>query len=900
MQRLADYVLSAKGTYDGSGFDGGIAESQSRLGAFLDKAREVGQKVKSVLGDALVGIADGITSAIGGIGAGIAALAAAGGIGRALAIEQARYKLGQMGLDVESIMASALQAVKGTKFGLDAAATSATLLGTSGVEAGSSMTRALETAAGIATISGDRMEDIADIMAKVASNGKLTGEHLLSFSARGINALDALSKHLGIAQADVRELVTKGEIDFETFADAMHATFGTAAASANDTFQGAWDNVRAALSRMGLAFADPALDGLRRIFVALIPVIDSLSAALAPVGEAFSSFVEDAVPKAVGWLGRMGDMLDGLGEGGLANLSAGAKAAAAAIGILTVSSLGGLISQIPIVGGALGGLFGMLGKLATPVGTLVKSIAGIQGAIGPAIASMSGPMVAGLAAAAAGVVALAAAFVHLMVTDEDFRGTVMGLVGDIGTALSPCLDAAKALLGSLGEAFGAVEHVVRGVVPAVLGLVAAFAPLVSTIIAGIVPIASDAISALAGLAVALGDMLVPAIDAVTSLVSSAMPQIQGIVESVLGAIGAVFMAVLPHIQDIFYTTMDLLQAVVQTVWPVIEEIITQALAIIQALIDVVTAAIAGDWDGVWNGILTVIGTVWEGIGSIVGTALASLQENLDSVLAAIGGVWDACWNAVATLFSSVWDGILSVGQSAWGSITSSVSSLASKAGERFESMRSSVTSAVSDMWERTKRSFSDGADRILSTVGGIPGTIMGFFSDAGSWLIDAGRSIIDGLVSGIQSAIGGAVSAVSGAVGAIRDLFPFSPAKEGPFSGRGWVLYSGMSIMDALAEGAESKSGRAVDAYSSIAVKLRESLDMDGILGWAGWGDRQIAWDTYGNVRADAAGQAPLDRYAAVNVYIDGAIVNDDEQIRNDVKDLLVDLADRYAMGEER
>ena len=44
---------------------------------------------------------------------------------------------------------------------------------------------------------------------------------------------------------------------------------------------------------------------------------------------------------------------------------------------------------------------------------------------------------------------------------------------------------------------------------------------------------------------------------------------------------------------------------------------------------------------------------------------------------------------------------------------------------------------------------------------------MGFFADAGSWLVNAGSQIINGLISGISGAIGGAISAVTGAVGSI-------------------------------------------------------------------------------------------------------------------------------------
>ena len=46
-------------------------------------------------------------------------------------------------------------------------------------------------------------------------------------------------------------MVTKGKIDFETFATAMDDAFGPHAKEANKTFTGAMSNVRAALSRIG-------------------------------------------------------------------------------------------------------------------------------------------------------------------------------------------------------------------------------------------------------------------------------------------------------------------------------------------------------------------------------------------------------------------------------------------------------------------------------------------------------------------------------------------------------------------------------------------------------------------------------------------------------------------------
>ena len=141
-------------------------------------------------------------------------------------------------------------------------------------------------------MSGRSMEDIGSIFSKVAAKGKVSGDELLQLNEAGINATAALSKHLGKSSADVQKMVSSGQVDFATFSAAMQETFGEAASGANETFQGAMSNVRAALSRIGAKFADPALGSLRKVFVALIPAVNAVSKALDPLVDSFSGFVE--------------------------------------------------------------------------------------------------------------------------------------------------------------------------------------------------------------------------------------------------------------------------------------------------------------------------------------------------------------------------------------------------------------------------------------------------------------------------------------------------------------------------------------------------------------------------------------------------------------------------------
>lgn len=118
---------------------------------------------------------------------------------------------------------------------------------------------------------------------------------------------------------------------------------------------------------------------------------------------------------------------------------------------------------------------------------------------------------------------------------------------------------------------------------------------------------------------------------------------------------------------------------------------------------------------------------------------------------------------------------------------------------------------------------------ITGTLQSLPGRIQSLFSNAGSWLLSSGRSIMDGLAQGIRNGISAAVDAASNAMEAISKLFPHSPAKEGPFSGHGWTLYSGQSIIDGLAEGMLHRRAGLVDAtraaISPASMELMHGMD---------------------------------------------------------------------------
>lgn len=221
-----------------------------------------------------------------------------GGKTRAQNIEQAKFQLEGLGVAWSEIEADISYGVQDTAYGLDAAAKVASQLVASQVRLGDEMKHALLGISGVAAMTNSSYEDIGRVYTTVAGNGRLMGEQLLQLSSRGINAAATLGKALNKTEADIRDMVSKGQISFQMFSDAMFEAFGEHAKSANKTFQGALSNTKAALSRLGADVAAQGFNSIRDILNEIIPKLKELKKALKPVEEAIISMV-DAIGKLV-------------------------------------------------------------------------------------------------------------------------------------------------------------------------------------------------------------------------------------------------------------------------------------------------------------------------------------------------------------------------------------------------------------------------------------------------------------------------------------------------------------------------------------------------------------------------------------------------------------------------
>lgn len=212
-----------------------------------------------------------------------------GGQRRAQNIEQAKFMLDGLKVAWEDIEPAISYAVDGTAYGLDEAARAASSLVASNVPL-EKMGDALRGISGVAAMTNSEYSDIAQVFTTVAGNGRLMASELNRIGQRGLNAAAALAEYLGVSETEVREMTSKGKINFEMFAAAMNHAFGEQATKANETFSGSMANVRAALARIGELPAAGKMEQLRIIFNSLRPVINEVKSALTPLLEAIQRY----------------------------------------------------------------------------------------------------------------------------------------------------------------------------------------------------------------------------------------------------------------------------------------------------------------------------------------------------------------------------------------------------------------------------------------------------------------------------------------------------------------------------------------------------------------------------------------------------------------------------------
>lgn len=670
------------------------------------------------------------------------------GFGRLKDIDQAKAKLtglGNSAQTVQQVMDNALAAVKGTAFGMGEAASTAGVMVAAGIKPGQELQRVLSLVGDTATIAGTDMQSMGQIWGSVAARGKLQGDDMLQMLSRGIPVLQLLAQHYGITAAEASDMVSKGKVSFQDFASAMEKGMGGAALESGKTFSGAFDNMVAALGRLGAALLGSSFEELPDLFAKATTALDNLAPAAKQVAETFAGMVGWVRDNAT-WLGPLVAAIAGAAVA-YKTASMAMAAYQVVMGVFRAATVAAALAQL--------GLNAAL--LANPIGLIIIAIG-----------------------------ALAAAFIYLWNTNDGFR-----------EAVTTAWDAVKAAVGV------ATDWITGTAFPAIVTAWDTVKDAFFTAKDAIIGAWNGIVSAVS----AAKDWIVDAWNTVRDVLSVVWAVISGKAREFGETVKAVFDAVwfaARFVAGIFATVVvSLFQVawlglqvvfkagavVVENVWAAVraaaelvsgwyQSYVAPVLAVfwrgVMVVFDAGRALVETVWRGIQNATALVvswyqtyvaptIAAVWQAIQTAFGAARDFIAAAWDAITTATRIVVEYFVGAVVAGFTTAWSLIRAVfdaGRVAVGVVWSAITS-ATDAVVRF--YQGTVQPAFAAVWGAIRGVFSAAwdfiRDRVFTPMQDAIGALPGYFENA--------KNTISRIWDGIKDVIAGPVRWVVNTV--IRD-----------------------------------------------------------------------------------------------------------------------------------
>lgn len=370
----------------------------------------------------------------------------------------------------------------------------------------------------------------------------------------------------------------------------------------------------------------------------------------------------------------------------------------------------GISGSMPALIVAVGAIVPHISKIIDVVdgiGKAVTDVIGVVKKVGSAVKGLFSILAANpIALVVAAVAALAAGFIYLWNTSEDFRNFWIGLWEGLKSIVSNAVDAIVGfftnLADGIGNALSGVAEFIGGIFSSAWELVqgawSAAVEFFSNIVSGIQSVFDGIGEFLGGLFSGAWELVQSAWSAATEFFSGIGEGIRTVFEAVTGAVGDFFSAAWEKVQGI---------------WEVVSGFFSDIAEGIQQAFETATAflsdAFSSAWEtvqGAWNAAVGFFGGIW-----------ASISNTFSGVAAFFGNLFSRAWEAV----TSAWDGVT----------------------EFFSGIWESITGVFGNVWEK----FKEIGGNIVS---GIKDGIMGAWDAFTGWL----SNMVGGIVDGVKNMLG--------------------------------------------------------------------------------------------------------------------------------------------------
>ncbi|NUK07460.1 hypothetical protein HRW18_05410 [Streptomyces lunaelactis] len=464
-----------------------------------------------------------------------------------------------------------------------------------------------------------------------------------------------------------------------------------------------------------------------------------------------------------------------------------------------------VIGDLVEVAGNVGSIIGSIFSAAQASGGgFIGTLQQITGALADAFASPA--VQAGLKAIFQTMATVATTVAPLLISALQGIAPVFTALGPpiqtvvkaLGAALGPIIKALGPVLASAAKAVGSLLTAFAPLLPVIGQLVGALLPALTPIFDALNKVFVALAPVIAQVASTLGATLAPIIAGLTPIIAILAKTIGDQLVIFIGMLGELIVALSPtliQLGAIFGDLLIKLAPLIQAAGELGTKLLTALMPIIQPLIELVAE-----------------------LAAIFADELAAIIESvvvpaIDMLVALLNGDFSGAWEAAKRLVSGAIDVIVRWIRDMPQKVYNALSSFAGKLAAR-----------ASEAGNRLKAVIGQKIGEAVAKVRELPGKAVAALGNLGSKLYGSGKALIRGFIDGIKDMAGSVGDAVSGVLSKARNLLPFSPAKEGPFSGKGWTLYSGQAISQALAAGIASGGGSVQSAMGSVLAGAQNAM----------------------------------------------------------------------------
>lgn len=472
------------------------------------------------------------------------------------------------------------------------------------------------------------------------------------------------------------------------------------------------------------------------------------------------------------------------------------------------------------VGGAVSRLAGRFSPLASAGKTAFATI-------GSAALKVSSGALKGFGMAANGVGA-AIGKIGTIASQLGVTGAIFtGLTTGFQTLFK--LDPSQ-MTGKFDEWQKSLDNTLTGIQKKLPAMASAFAAALPQMVASVTAALPGIADALMSVGQTLAPALMTMLPQITQAFSDMFAQLPGLIatygQPMLAAFGTLFATLAGQIPSLMTSLGQALVAGVQAAFSAI----SANSAAIAGFVSGFGASLASGLQTLGATIVAALPSIGQSVATALPTLIPAVMSAITSVItslaAALPGIAVAIINQLPAIIGGLATGILNGLPTLISAFISVVTSIAAN----FPSIFMAVACAVPAIIGNIARPFAGLGGRILGYIKSIPGRIIGIFAGAGSWLVNSGAALMNGFKQGILDAVESVKSAVSGALQKVRDFFPFSPAKVGPFSGSGYTSVSGEHLMRDFGKSIGAQGAFVRGQVDGVLSSLDfDQIDADGL-----------------------------------------------------------------------